>query len=134
MQPHDGTLARPDRNITISRCVLVALADLAPREIFAFAALQHVQVQLDDGLVEASEVSEHVHEWLPPMCHVNDEFFLEALPMFLRHSKLTCVWRVRQWLTFLSQYRRARSMLCIWSVLLSPSDSHVSVRLFATLC
>jgi hypothetical protein len=57
------------------------------REVFAYAALHHVRYSTTNGSIEASDFSERVHEWLPPMCHVNDDFFLESLPMFLRHSK-----------------------------------------------
>lgn len=53
--------------------------------MFAFAALDYVCCT--GGLIEASDISERTHEWLPPMCHVSDEFFLESLPMFLRHSQ-----------------------------------------------
>ncbi|KAJ4301772.1 hypothetical protein N0V90_003866 [Kalmusia sp. IMI 367209] len=55
-------------------------------EVFAFAALGHLQSYNPSGLVEASKIrAERKCAWLPPMCHVNDDFFLESLPMFLRH-------------------------------------------------
>ncbi|KAJ4352379.1 uncharacterized protein N0V89_007727 [Didymosphaeria variabile] len=55
------------------------------QEVFAFAALHYIRFATKDGRIQASDISERVHEWLPPMCHVNDDFFLESLPMFLRH-------------------------------------------------
>jgi len=63
------------------------LTDYDAREVFAFAALRYVRSSLTDGMIEASAINER--EWLPPMCHVSDEFFLESLPMFLQHSELT---------------------------------------------
>jgi hypothetical protein len=51
------------------------------QEIFAFAA--------PHGRSEAANMLQGRRcEWLPPMCHVNDDFFVESLPMFLRHRTL----------------------------------------------
>ncbi|KAL5382470.1 hypothetical protein DPSP01_006569 [Paraphaeosphaeria sporulosa] len=63
----------------ILRCLPLELR----QEVFAFAAFDYVRST--SSLIEASGISERTHEWLPPMCHVNDEFFLESLPMFLKH-------------------------------------------------
>ena len=104
-----------------------------PRYIFDFAALHHVQDDPFNGLVGASEVSHCAHEWLPPICRVNDDFFLEGLPMYLRQSMSTCLSHAPQSLIFPSQTRVGQSVQCIWSVQLSPIDSHTPLRLFAAL-
>lgn len=40
-------------------------------------------------MVEAADIrAERECAWLPPICHVNDAFFLESLPMFLRHVNI----------------------------------------------
>lgn len=89
------------RKLNIATCICEAsrglriygifnLTDYDAREVFAFAALDYVRFDMKGRQIMASDISERVHEWLPPMCQVNDEFFLESLPMFLRHSKSTC--------------------------------------------
>jgi hypothetical protein len=57
------------------------------QDIFAFAALAYVRQH--GSRSEAGNILQGRQcGWLPPMCHVNDTFFVESLPMFLRHTKM----------------------------------------------
>ncbi|KAF1972113.1 hypothetical protein BU23DRAFT_166169 [Bimuria novae-zelandiae CBS 107.79] len=107
----------------VLRCLPLELR----QDVFAFAALNYVQSG-SRGLVEAADISERVHEWLPPMCHVSDDFFFESLPMFLRHIDIV----VREAYTAYSLYfflRATNTFAYIYS--LQFRDAAILVPLFA---
>ncbi|KAF2690448.1 hypothetical protein K458DRAFT_399757 [Lentithecium fluviatile CBS 122367] len=59
------------------------------QDIFAFAALGHIRQYKAHSRSEAANILQGRQcGWLPPMCHVNDAFFVESLPMFLRHTTM----------------------------------------------
>ena len=59
------------------------------QDIFAFAALGFIRQHAAHGRSEAAKILQGRQcGWLPPMCHVNDAFFIESLPMFLRHTTM----------------------------------------------
>lgn len=59
------------------------------QDIFAYASLGHIREHNPSGWVDAGEILQGRQcNWLPPICHVNDDFFVESLPMFLRHSTM----------------------------------------------
>jgi hypothetical protein len=59
------------------------------QDIFAFAALDYIHQYKAYSRSEAVKILQGRQcGWLPPMCHVNDAFFVESLPMFLRHTTM----------------------------------------------
>jgi len=59
------------------------------QDIFAFAALDCIRQHKAHSRSEAAKILQGRRcGWLPPMCHVNDTFFIESLPMFLRHTTM----------------------------------------------
>ncbi|KAF1948877.1 hypothetical protein CC80DRAFT_597913 [Byssothecium circinans] len=59
------------------------------QEIFAYAALSHIKQHNPSGRIDASDILQGRQcTWLPPMCLVNDKFYVESLPMMLRHADL----------------------------------------------
>ncbi|KAL5426429.1 hypothetical protein PMIN04_001912 [Paraphaeosphaeria minitans] len=91
MASANGQTTKRKKKVPVSECakalakgnILQCLPLELRQEVFAFAAFDYVRST--SSLIEASGISERTHEWLPPMCHVNDDFFFESLPIFLKH-------------------------------------------------